>query len=374
MINILPNNQCKMINIVWIERGIILTIIYYIIKKFNDIRNKTIIIDNQRYIDFFKVLFPTIKFSKFKKHKSQNFYFNIRNIIKKQDIVIDYLDNYDNTIRTNKISLIPWFDMNDILITYEYDKNKNMNCNKIKKYIKEFSYCKRGNYNNQIWDSYVENYIFKKIAIFYKDIDINLLINYFNNFVKSNYTNMVIEKPKIYYVEKPNESNSFNIPNNGSNYNGSINTGSINTGSINTGPNYNGSNYNGSNYTGSNHNGSNYTGSNYTRSNYTGSNKPSKLYCEYDADLVNKISNIYLGMKMINVNGVIDIKINALKLKIDIMEHFNGKGIYDESIEINILVKDFNFQLDELLKIKEGINNKSKLDDLLKKLSYKNNS
>jgi hypothetical protein len=48
--------------------------------------------------------------------------------------------------------------MNDILITYEYDKNKNMNYNKIKKFIKEFSYCKRGNYNNQIWDLYVENY------------------------------------------------------------------------------------------------------------------------------------------------------------------------------------------------------------------------
>jgi hypothetical protein len=42
--------------------------------------------------------------------------------------------------------------------------------------------------------------------------------------------------------------------------------------------------------------------------------------------------------------------------------------------KINILLKDFNFQLNELLKIKEGINNISELDELLNKLSYKNNS
>jgi len=337
MINILPNNQCKMINIVWIERGIILTIIYYIIKKFDDIRNKTVIIDNQRYIDFLKILFPTINFSKFKKHKSRNFYFNIRNIIKKQDIVIDYLDNYDNTIRTNKISLIPWFDMNDILIIYEYDKNNIMNCNKIKKYIKEFSYCKRGNYNNQIWDSYVENYIFKKIGLFYKDIDINLFINYFNNFVKSNYTNMVIEKPKIYYVEKPTiqSNNPYNSSNNPYNSSNNPNNPSNNPNNSSNNP-----------------------------------NNPSLLYCEYDTELFNKISNIYLSIKMSKYDNIIDSKIKALEHMISFLNNINI--IYKD--ENQKLLNDLDFQLKIFNNIKEGINNRHELNNLLRKLSYKNNS
>ena len=77
MINILPNNQCKMINIVWIERGILLTLIYYIIKKYDNLKNKIIIIDNLKYIKLLNIFFPKLKFSIFKTHKSSNFYFNI---------------------------------------------------------------------------------------------------------------------------------------------------------------------------------------------------------------------------------------------------------------------------------------------------------
>ena len=40
----MPNTKCKIVNTVWIERGIILTILYYLIKKYNLIINKIIII------------------------------------------------------------------------------------------------------------------------------------------------------------------------------------------------------------------------------------------------------------------------------------------------------------------------------------------
>ena len=221
MNNILPNNQCKMINIVWIERGILLTLIYCIIKEYDYLQKKIIIIDNIRYIKLLQFFFSKLKFSTYKKHKSNNFYFNIRNIIRKQDIIIDYINNYNDFINTDKISLIPWFDMNDVLICYKYKKNKKLHINKHINFIKEFSYYRRCKYNNTIWDLYIENYIFKKYSLFNNFIDINIFIGYFNNFIKSKYTNTVIEKnnhtntfievPKIYYVDKGN--NKSNKPN-----------------------------------------------------------------------------------------------------------------------------------------------------------------
>ena len=215
MNTILPNNQCNMINIVWIDRGIILTIIYYILKKYDILLKKTIIINNLRYINFLKILFPKLKFDKFKKHKNTNFYFNIRNIVKYQDIIIDYLDNYDEIINTNKISLIPWFDMNDILISYEYKASNKLNINNLKIFIKNFSNCRRSNYNQQIWDIFIENYILQKYLSFNKNTNISSFLNFFNNFIKSNYTDTVIYYPKIYYINNPIPNiSSNNLSNN----------------------------------------------------------------------------------------------------------------------------------------------------------------
>lgn len=206
MINILPHNQCKMVNIVWIERGILLTIIYFIVKEYENLINKRIIINNIKYINLLKLFFPKLKFRLFKKHKKRNFYFNIRTIIKQQDIIIDYISNYNEIINTNKISLVPWFDMNDVLISYKYDKNQKLHVNKYLNVIKNFSYYKRCNYNNTLWDVYVENYIFAKYNKF-NYVNIQIFMNYFNNFIKTNYTNTVIEVPKVYYIEKPNDNN-----------------------------------------------------------------------------------------------------------------------------------------------------------------------
>lgn len=207
MKTILLNQDCKMINIIWIERGIILTIIYYILKKYNDLIKKNIIIDNTNYCIFFKKLFPKLNFNKFISHKKNNFYFNIRKIIKNQDIIIDYLINYENVIYTDKISLLPWYDMNDVIIIYEYNKHNKIEINKFRIFIKNFSSCRRGNYNNEIWDLYIENEILKKYILFNKKINIQYLFNLINTFIKSNYTNTIIEKPVIYYIEKPSLTN-----------------------------------------------------------------------------------------------------------------------------------------------------------------------
>ena len=51
-------------------------------------------------INLLKLFFPNLKFRLFKKHKKRNFYFNIRTIIKQQDIIIDYISNYSEIINT----------------------------------------------------------------------------------------------------------------------------------------------------------------------------------------------------------------------------------------------------------------------------------
>lgn len=207
------NTNCRIINIVWIERGILFAIFAYILKNYDKLIDKKIIIDSKNYRKFFSIIFPKLKFKKYKHELSDNidnFYFNIRRIIKKQDVIIDYISNYKKYINTKKIKLIPWYDLNDPLILYKYNENKKL---KIKKYIiffKKFSSCRRADYNGTIWDSYIENKIMLSYIKKYPNIKFNFLLNFINTFIKSNYTNTtnninhIREYPKIYYqqVEK----------------------------------------------------------------------------------------------------------------------------------------------------------------------------
>ena len=200
----IPNTKCKIVNTVWIERGIILTILYYLIKKYNLIINKIIIIENAKYRILFKLLFPKLIFEKYEKDNKKNF--NIRKIIKKQDIIIDYINNYDDFINTSKIKLVPWFDMNDILISYIYNSNKKMNIDKYLNFIINFNKCRRGDYYNNIYDNIMEHKIFNLYLKNNKNININNLNYIINKYIKGNYTNTVnnyvipLQEQKIYNV------------------------------------------------------------------------------------------------------------------------------------------------------------------------------
>lgn len=205
MNNIILNNQCKLVNTVWIDRGIILTLIYYITKKYNKLFNKIIIINNNQYRKFIKYLFPRLKLSAFKNHSSNNFYFNIRTIIYKQNIIIDYLKNYNEYIHTKKIKVIPYYDINDVIVSYNFDLNKKLKLNPYINFLDNFK-CIRGNYNNQLWDNIIENKILYKYKLFNQSLDIYTL---FNNYIKSNYT--FVNNSKIYYLPVLKENNQINI-------------------------------------------------------------------------------------------------------------------------------------------------------------------
>ena len=197
-------NQCNMINIIWIDRGIILTIIYYILKYYNELLNKTIIINNNIYRKFISKLFPDLVFYKFTKHNSRNFYFNIRETIRNQDIFIDYMKKYEKNVNAKKIKLVPWYDMNDPLIAYKYEK-KQIDITRYKLYINQIFICKRGNYYNTFWDIYMEYNILMKYCSA-NSIPFNYIYNMLNNYLYKYYIHVkninIVEKPVVYYEEK----------------------------------------------------------------------------------------------------------------------------------------------------------------------------
>ena len=194
-------NNCKIINIVWIERGILLMVIYSIIQNYDVIKNKKIIISNTRVRNFVKSIFYKLDFPNKITNSSKNFYFNIRKVIKNQDIIIDYINNYDEFIPTDKIWLVPYYDMNDPLIMYKHSNTKKIDAVYFKKEILQFSRCPRSNYllNNKyydiFWDILFEVTIIKKANTFNTNI-----YDLINNYLKNNYTNtLLVKHSRSYY-------------------------------------------------------------------------------------------------------------------------------------------------------------------------------
>lgn len=227
MNNIINYNN-KLINIVWIDRGIKNAIIFNILKYYNKIKNKNIIIENKDYRLFSKIMFPELIFKKFDLNNinNNNFYFNIRKKLIKKDIFIDNIYNYiDKKIPTKKIYLVPWFDINDPLISFRYSKKKYLNSNKVLNKIILF-----GNYNrklnNKLWDSTIEYNIFYRYILYkYKEfnivLDIKLFYNKFYSLLKQYYKKpkypIIITKPiRNTIILDNNNDNTFLVDNSSS--------------------------------------------------------------------------------------------------------------------------------------------------------------
>jgi len=185
--------NCKEVNLVWVERGIIVIMIYIILKNYDSYKNKKIYISNKNLNVFFSYIFDKLTFVDDIKCKDV-LIFNIRKEVKKEGVTIDYLSNYDNYVPTNKIWLVPYYDMNDPLILFEHSKYGRLDVDIFEEKFKNFSSCERGNYMNKgiIWDVLFENCVIEKARKF----GIDNLYFIINNFVKNKYTNTI---ERIYY-------------------------------------------------------------------------------------------------------------------------------------------------------------------------------
>lgn len=185
--------NCKEVNLVWVERGIIVIMIYIILKNYDKYKNKKIYIPNKNLNIFFSYIFDRLIFVDDLKGKDV-IIFNIRKQIKQEGITIDYLSNYNDYIPTNKIWLVPYYDMNDPLILFEHSKYGRLDVDIFEEKFKNFSQCERGNYLNKgiVWDVLFENCVIGKA----KKFGIDNLYFIINNFVKNKYTKTI---ERIYY-------------------------------------------------------------------------------------------------------------------------------------------------------------------------------
>ena len=194
--NNIINYNYNLINIVWNDRGIKLMIIYNILKYYEKLINKKIIIENNDYRYFCKIMFPELKFKKFKIekiNKKNNFYFNIRKVLVKKDIFIDNIYNYEGKkIPGKKIYLIPWFDINDPIICFKYSNNKKKKFSLIYNKIILFGNYYRNYYENNLqllWDNIIELQIINKYKDKYLIENINLIFIKFFSLLKKYYKN-----------------------------------------------------------------------------------------------------------------------------------------------------------------------------------------
>ena len=164
-------------NNIWIDRGIIISLVYYISNNIKDIKKKKLMIDNKNIRSIIKILFPDIIIKKYVNTNTNSININIKNHNNK-GICIDYVKNYDKFINTDYIKLIPWCDINDPLILYKYNIKVKINKYKILDKIKNFSLkvLKYDENNPTKWNFLIEKKIFNKHNIIYNNIDCKYII------------------------------------------------------------------------------------------------------------------------------------------------------------------------------------------------------
>ena len=162
------------------------------IKHYKTIFTKTIIVEPVQYRRFLRLIFPKLIFKKYDEHHNQNnFYFNIRRELKKQDVFIDYIRNYPKNIPAKNIYLVPWYDMNDPLILFRYRPEEEIKTITFSSHIIKFSSCARGNYNNTgaIWDNYMEQLILSEYSKLFGHPNNTFILSKLNEWVKVSWTN-----------------------------------------------------------------------------------------------------------------------------------------------------------------------------------------
>jgi hypothetical protein len=161
------NNDCIIANIKWEDRGILLGIIYHILKKYKKLKYEEIYIADDKFRAMLQYIFSDLEFTKKKRTKDQ-YIISIKNI-EQGNLNINNINNLEN-IQAKKYYLLPWYDNDNPIIMYIKGK-KTININDIKQKI-NITTCHRGKSYGQknyitdkcynIWDTQVEYIIFYK--------------------------------------------------------------------------------------------------------------------------------------------------------------------------------------------------------------------
>lgn len=207
------SNNCINKYTFWEDKAILLGIILFLTKYSSKITYKTIFINNKKIKKILKVLFPKMIFTS--NENNNLFYINIKNS-NRHNLVINNIDNLiDSNIKTKKIYKLPWYNKDNPIVMYYYNKKyDNYNLNKFKLKLDKFTkYNRLLNYktNNNIickcskintWDCYYEHKILNKYC---KKFGNN--VNNIYNFISSHLMNNIFSLNQINYINNQLKNN-----------------------------------------------------------------------------------------------------------------------------------------------------------------------
>lgn len=223
------SNNCVPYNIKWEDRGILLGLIYFILKKYKKLKYEDIYIHDDKYRAILSYLFPECDFTNVT--RKNQFNISIKSI-EYGNLNINNLNNLES-IKVKKYYILPWYDKDNPLVMFTKGK-KNKNIHKIKDKIDVMS-CHRGKphgYDNYIsynsfntWDTQLEfsilNYYCQKFGA-----DISFIYNLINEYLladinpKKNIQYYPVEVPTYIPYEVTRYVTSDNST--GNNINGNI--------------------------------------------------------------------------------------------------------------------------------------------------------
>lgn len=166
-------------NLEWEDKNIILSLFLYLTLNYSIIKEKVIIINHQFYMSIAKEFFFKLTF----KHKDKDKYQNkvriyIKEISQNSGLYINNIHNFES-IYNYKISLIPWYDIqNPLIMFYKEEGEQIMDKDSVYKSIIKFNkHLRYKNYNVvglnkyrcsvNVWDTYYEIEIMKKFCLLY---------------------------------------------------------------------------------------------------------------------------------------------------------------------------------------------------------------
>lgn len=184
------NNNNNNKNVIWENKGILLGIILFMLKNYDKLINKRIIIDNDQQRIIIKQLFYDFNIKK----KGTGFTINIKNNVR-MDLVINNLNNLDN-IYAKSVRILPWYDKDNPIIMYKHNEKKKYNIEKLKKKLEEFSNKKRWLFydvinfiekktNMKNWDTYTEHKILKKYVKEYPEFTVEQVYEFICKILKN---------------------------------------------------------------------------------------------------------------------------------------------------------------------------------------------
>jgi len=176
------------------DRGIILGIVYYILKKYDSLKKRNIIITEKRIRKIIKYLFPELSFHT---KRPNSFVINIRNQVH-SDLVINNINNIP-AIHTKRLYYLLWSSRDNPMVMYKHD-------NKHTKYHEKILSKFHGIYDNcnsLSWNTEKDNAILTSYLHSHDTMDLNGLSNFISCYVNNgmNCEKKVVTMP--YFIEYP---------------------------------------------------------------------------------------------------------------------------------------------------------------------------